>query len=238
MNVCVFVPWRDVRLLLPFVQGDGSRPAMNGVRVEFERGRGEKIPARMIAVDNRRLAVLQSQVEIVGDWPAELAPAFTVPYDLVKRFKKPPSNSPDHTRLQLEISREEKPLSPDAPEGTLAEIYHNVEVTAAGYFDPLEITQTLPLEGYPDWRVVIPQGPWEPARDVKVYGAMVADFGEALSQLGEGSALAFYRQQGSENDERGPLVIRSQSARFFGVLSPAPLEMDETMELPLWVGSS
>lgn len=240
MNVQVTVPWHDVRLLLPFVSMSTSQNALNGVRLEFPAGaRGDEVPARAIAVGGRRMAVLQSRIDIAGKWPEGIEPAFTVPFQLIKRFKKPGANNPDHVRLQLEIEQHEEPLPPDAAEGAEPEIYFEVQVTAAAYFDPLQITETLRQTGYPDWRKVIPPAPYEPARDVKVYGSMIADFSAACACLEDGgNAIGFYRTVGAEDSDRAPLIVRSASQRFFGVLSPAPLDSDSSQyELPLWVNN-
>lgn len=232
ISVVLTLNWRDVKMLTPFVMEDTARPALSGVRVELDKGRGE-LACRLIAIDGKRMVVLQSQAALEGDWPSGVDRAFTLPLDLVKRVKKVGSGDFELALVTLDLDWR-------APSEDPEEVWENrlelTKVTVAAVCDPLVISQKPKLGDYVDWRKSVPEGPFVPAEDVQLNGSYVSDFAEVLWQLERSKSVGFYR--GAKVDGgMSPLVIRSGCERFFGVVMPVETDWEGTLELPLWFGA-
>lgn len=154
---------------------DGTRPAIQGVRLRVFKEEKDGKNAIWIATDGRRLGLYHDKVTIDGGFPVEITEAFTeftiVPPCVIKPTKKQPNLTFEHEVIPMSGEVANKTYKPE----TISCLYHGGNLTEKC---------TLPVgNGYTAWKQVVPKTPPEKSSQIVVSPALLHGFTLAAAKI-------------------------------------------------------
>ena len=205
---------------------DGTRPAIQGVRLRVFREEKDGKNAIWIATDGRRLGLYHDKVTIDGGFPVEITEAFTeftiVPPCVIKPTKKQPNLTFEHEVKPL-INEPREKYQPE----TISCLYRGGNLTEEC---------TLPVgNGYTAWKQVVPNVPAMASAQLCFNAELLHGFYQAAAKItgSKTAPTAMVIQPGDANN-MNPFIIRFHiPADFYGVLMP--LRSNKTFTMPEFV---